>query len=93
MTVIVGVRMTGVAVVVAMVVFLIGDVGMRAHVPILPAQRRVRSLRACLVGSLTRPPREWIDALADGCDHETSFTFCACWRGASLCTGVVRAES
>src|SRR5882672_7321986 len=47
----------------------------------------LRSPPPRLLGSLTRPLREWIDAPPGGCDHEMSFPFCACWRGTSLHTG------
>jgi phosphoribosyl 1,2-cyclic phosphodiesterase len=48
---------------------------------ILPAQETVRSLPARLLGSLTRLLVEWIDALANGCDDETSFSLRVCLRG------------
>lgn len=35
---------------------------------------------------------EWIDALASGCDHETSFLFHVRWRGKSLFTGDLRSR-
>src|SRR5216684_1439650 len=57
---------------------------------ILPAQEKLRSRRKRLLGSLTRPLAEWIDALASGCDHETSFPIHVRWRGKNLFTGDLR---
>src|SRR6266404_6911752 len=33
-----------------------------------------------LIRQFDTPLPEWIDAPRGGCDHETSFPFCACWR-------------
>ncbi len=43
------------------------------HGSILPSWGRVCRRNRWLVGSLTRPALECIDAPADGCDDETSF--------------------
>src|SRR2546425_6293331 len=51
---------------------------------ILRARCTLRSPHPCLLDNLTRPFREWIDALPGGCDHETSFPFRVCWRGTML---------
>src|SRR5215469_7272232 len=44
-----------------------------------------------LVGSLTRPALECIDALANGCDDETSFWLTRLGAGKSILTGEMRA--
>ena len=43
------------------------------HGSILPLWARLHFRNYRLVGSLTRPALECIDAPANGCDHETSF--------------------
>jgi len=82
---VVGMRMTGANVTVI--------VGMGAHADYSTRSMHASQPAPCLLGNLTRPFREWIDALPGGCDHETSFAFRVCWRGTMLQRGNLRSAT
>jgi len=93
-------RVTRVAVVMIMAVRVAIVVVMRTvivrmakHGSILRARKLENRLGPGLVGSLTRPLRECIDALPHGCDHETSFPVHVCCCGWSALTGELRSGS
>ncbi len=81
-TMIMHMRMTGVDGIVV--------VGMGGHADYSTRPMHASQPARRLLGNLTRPFREWIDAPPGGCDHETSFPFRVCWRGTMLRTGDLR---
>jgi len=86
------VQMLMVRVNVALIMVRIVAVGMCAHRIYCTCPGGAPQPCRALIGQFDTAPRELIDALAGGCDHETSFPLRACWRGGSIPTGVVRSR-
>ena len=86
------VRMLMVRVNGVLIVLMFVAVGVSAHRVYSTCPRGAPQPSPALIGQFDTAPCELIDALAGGCDHETSFPLRASWRPTSLHTGVLRAE-
>ena len=85
MVMVVGKQMTGANVTVI--------VGMGGHADYSTRPMHASQPARRLLGNLTRPFREWIDAPPGGCDHETSFPLRVCWRGTMVRAGDLRSAT